>query len=66
MWEQHERSNETEISPDAAQKLAEDTTYKVWELVNVCLINFFLTIFKQNFFAEHQNIRHKIEWTCHR
>ncbi|XP_063696508.1 uncharacterized protein LOC134827677 [Culicoides brevitarsis] len=34
MWEQHERSNETEISPDATQKLAEDTTYKVWELVN--------------------------------
>uniref|UniRef100_A0A336MWW2 CSON005369 protein n=1 Tax=Culicoides sonorensis TaxID=179676 RepID=A0A336MWW2_CULSO len=34
MWEQHERSNEIEILPDAAQKLAEDTTYKVWELVN--------------------------------
>lgn len=35
MWEQHERSNETEVAADAAQKLAEDTTYKVWELVNV-------------------------------
>lgn len=34
MWEQHERSNETEVAADALEQLAEDVTYKIWELVN--------------------------------
>lgn len=35
MWEQHERSNETEVSPEAIQKVSEDVTYKLWEVMNV-------------------------------
>uniref|UniRef100_A0A2M4AH81 Uncharacterized protein n=1 Tax=Anopheles triannulatus TaxID=58253 RepID=A0A2M4AH81_9DIPT len=32
-WEQHDKQ-ETEVSTDVYEKLAEDTTYKLWELVN--------------------------------
>ncbi|XP_049531749.1 uncharacterized protein LOC125949095 [Anopheles darlingi] len=32
-WEQHDKQ-ETEVSAEVYEKLAEDTTYKLWELVN--------------------------------
>ncbi|XP_050100544.1 uncharacterized protein LOC126581122 [Anopheles aquasalis] len=32
-WEQHDKQ-ETEVSADVYERLAEDTTYKLWELVN--------------------------------
>ncbi|XP_055543921.1 uncharacterized protein LOC129729397 [Wyeomyia smithii] len=33
IWEQHDKQ-ETEVSPEVYSKLAEDTTYKLWELTN--------------------------------
>ncbi|XP_053694913.1 uncharacterized protein LOC128742540 [Sabethes cyaneus] len=33
IWEQHDKQ-ETEVSPEVYNKLAEDTTYKLWELTN--------------------------------
>uniref|UniRef100_A0A2M4BE77 Uncharacterized protein n=1 Tax=Anopheles marajoara TaxID=58244 RepID=A0A2M4BE77_9DIPT len=32
-WEQHDKQ-ETEVSADVYERLAEDTTYKLWELIN--------------------------------
>lgn len=37
MWEQYDRSPDVEVLPDAYQRVAEDATYKIWELVNVSL-----------------------------
>lgn len=36
IWEQHDKQ-ETEVAPDVYTKLAEDTTYKLWELANVSI-----------------------------
>ncbi|EAT40403.1 AAEL007862-PA, partial [Aedes aegypti] len=33
IWEQHDKQ-ETEVAPEVYTKLAEDTTYKLWELAN--------------------------------
>nr|XP_019544874.2 uncharacterized protein LOC109415453 [Aedes albopictus] len=33
IWEQHDKQ-ETEVTPEVYTKLAEDTTYKLWELAN--------------------------------
>ncbi|XP_065094029.1 uncharacterized protein Saf6 [Ochlerotatus camptorhynchus] len=33
IWEQHDKQ-ETEVTPEVYNKLAEDTTYKLWELAN--------------------------------
>lgn len=34
IWEQHDKQ-ETEVAAEVYNKLAEDTTYKLWELANV-------------------------------
>lgn len=40
IWEQYD-SNETEINVDILPVLAEDASYRLWELGNVCLIHNF-------------------------
>lgn len=34
MWEQYDRSPDVEVTPEAYQRVAEDVTYKIWELAN--------------------------------
>jgi hypothetical protein len=34
MWEQHNK-HETDVAPEVYTKLAEDLTYKMWEIANV-------------------------------
>lgn len=42
IWEQHERHDMMDLAPDVLVRLAEDATYKQWELINVsvafCLV----------------------------
>lgn len=42
IWEQHDESN-TDISADVLPVLAEDASYKLWELANVSEAHFFLS-----------------------
>lgn len=34
-WEQHNQQPDIDISPEIFSRLAEDATYKIWEVINV-------------------------------
>lgn len=37
-WEQHDTSD-TDVMPEAYAHLAEDATYKIWDVINVCMVS---------------------------
>lgn len=64
IWEQHDKQ-ETEVAPDVYTKLAEDTTYKLWELANVRLVEWDLDefcTFSASLSVEYQNLQSSLEW----
>lgn len=56
-----------EINPEVFVRLAEDTTYKLWELANVCVL--FLNRFKYMHnkvpFLDFENIYSSFRWSSY-